>query len=427
MRTLQSSNLQTIPRNEHRISRQNIDKNALKILYRLQKSNYQAYLVGGCIRDLLLGLKPKDFDITTDAKPEQIKQLFKNCRLIGRRFRLAHIIFGHEIIEVATLRGHPNQPSAQAKANTSGRLLRDNVFGNLEEDIERRDFTINALYYDVKDFSLRCLPSTMPDLEQGIVRLIGDPTTRYQEDPVRMLRAIRFAIKLDMKIEEKTAATIEPLGYLLDDIHPSRMYEEVAKLFFAGHAHATWQMLQTYQLLPHLFPFIVQHLKQKTPNLSSMIEHLLLTIDQQVEQGQRVSHSFFYASLLWYPLQETVRDIRVNSNLSLHDIYHVAIGQVFEQHNPSIAISKRCCNIIREMWLLQLRFEKSKNSRAFKLETATQYKRALTFLNMRSQVEPGHIKKTANWWQAFSQGNAEQRKKMTSNKANKSATKVSKD
>lgn len=416
MRTLQSCHLQTIPRNEHRISRQYIDKNALKILYRLHKSNYQAYLVGGCLRDLLLGKKPKDFDITTDAKPEQIKQLFKNCRLIGRRFRLAHIIFGHEIIEVATLRGHPHKPSAQAKANQSGRLLRDNVFGNLEEDIERRDFTINALYYDIKDFSIRCLPATMPDLEQGIVRLIGDPITRYQEDPVRMLRAIRFAIKLDMTIEDKTAASIQPLGYLLDDIHPSRMYEEVAKLFFNGKAQATWQMLESYQLLPHLFPLIIQHIKQKTPKLLQMINELMCKIDEQVTQGQRVSHSFFYACLLWYPLQETVRQIRVDSDMNLHDIYHVAIGQIFEQHNQSIAISKRCCNIIREMWLLQLRFEKCKNTRAFKLETAAQYKRALNFLDMRSQIEQGHVQKTATWWKTFSQSNAEKRKQITTKK-----------
>ena len=216
--------LNIITRQEHNVSRKKISDNALKVLYRLHGAGFDAYLVGGGVRDSLLGQQPKDFDIATNATPEQIRQLFKNCRLIGRRFRLAHIMFGRDIIEVATFRGHHQEPSKNvSQQSKEGMLLRDNVYGTIDEDAERRDFTINAMYYSIADYSIHDYAGGIEDLEDKLVRLIGDPETRYREDPVRMLRAIRFAVKLDFDIEEDTAAPIEDMAVLLRDIPPARL------------------------------------------------------------------------------------------------------------------------------------------------------------------------------------------------------------
>ena len=248
---LQSDTSTTISRSEHNISRDDISENALKVLYRLHKSGHKAYLVGGGVRDLLLGLKPKDFDIATDATPEQVKRLFRNCRLVGRRFRLAHILFGRDIIEVATLRGHHNEEETEKNISSQsqeGMLLRDNVYGSIEEDAERRDFTVNALYYDIADFSIRDFCHGLDDLECRRIELIGDPETRYREDPVRMLRAVRFAVKLQMEISERTRAPIASLAPLLKDIPPARLFEESLKLMLSGQGLGTYKMLQQYQL-----------------------------------------------------------------------------------------------------------------------------------------------------------------------------------
>ena len=217
-----------IPREQHAISRKDISENALKVMYRLNKAGYEAWLVGGGVRDLLLGKKPKDFDVTTNATPEQVRKLFRNCRLVGRRFRLAHVMFGPEIIEVATFRGHHEgnvSDRTTSQRGQNGMLLRDNIFGSIEEDAQRRDFTINSLYYSVADFTVRDYVGGMKDLKDGVIRLIGNPETRYREDPVRMLRAVRFAAKLGMRISPETAEPIPRLATLLNDIPPARLFE----------------------------------------------------------------------------------------------------------------------------------------------------------------------------------------------------------
>lgn len=226
-----------LSRDQHPVSRQLLSPNAVKVLYRLNKGGFDAYLVGGGVRDILLGLKPKDFDIATNATPEEIKGLFRNCRLIGRRFRLAHIVFGREVIEVATFRGHhENTPSTSSKDKTTskqsdqGMLLRDNIYGTIDEDAERRDFTINALYYSTKNFEVFDFANGVKDIQDKVIRLIGDPETRYREDPVRMLRAIRFATKLDMTIEKNTSAPIKALAPLMANIPAARMFEEFLKM-----------------------------------------------------------------------------------------------------------------------------------------------------------------------------------------------------
>jgi len=241
-------------RSEHNISRSQMSENAVKVLYRLKKSGYEAYLVGGCVRDLLLGHEPKDFDVATDASPEQVRKVFRNCRLIGRRFRLAHVHFGREIIEVATFRSSDSNDSQEQKVHEDGRLLRDNVFGSIEDDVWRRDFTVNALYYNIRDFSIIDYTGGMDDHSAGVLKLIGDPATRYREDPVRMLRAVRFAVKLGFSIEPSTEQPIFELAHLLKGIPAARLYDEALKMFLSGKGVQTFEMLRHYSLFEALFP-----------------------------------------------------------------------------------------------------------------------------------------------------------------------------
>ncbi|MBE9563281.1 MAG: polynucleotide adenylyltransferase PcnB, partial [Proteobacteria bacterium] len=237
-----------VPRPEHNLSRQAISQAALNVLYQLHRSGYKAFLVGGGVRDVLLGRTPKDFDIVTNALPEQIKTLFSNCRLIGRRFVLAHVRFNREIVEVATFRATHVDGKGEGKIE-NGQIVRDNVYGStVDDDAGRRDFTINAIYYNISDFSLIDYANGIEDLQAGIIKLIGNPILRYQEDPVRMLRAIRFAAKLEFTIAPKTAAPIPELANLLANIPPARLFEEVLKLFLSGHAVESFKLLCKYGL-----------------------------------------------------------------------------------------------------------------------------------------------------------------------------------
>lgn len=254
-----------IPRDQHSLSRQDLSPNAVKVLYRLNKAGYDAYLVGGCIRDHIIGAKTKDFDVVTNATPEEVHATFSNSRLIGRRFKLVHVTFGREIIEVSTFRANTAQDEQESLPQTSlkgkdsarsthGIVLRDNVYGSIEEDAERRDFTFNALYYNVQDFSIHDFCGGLQDIKDKKIRIIGDPRQRYQEDPVRMLRAIRFAGKLGFEIEESTAAPIKEMAHLLDHIPPARLFEEVLKLLGSGNGIETFALLRQYGLFRYLFP-----------------------------------------------------------------------------------------------------------------------------------------------------------------------------
>ncbi len=240
-----------ITRDQHDLSRKQMSPNALRVLYRLREAGFGAYLVGGAVRDLLVGRSPKDYDVATDATPEQVKSLFRNCRLIGRRFRLAHVVYGREIIEVATFRaGGGDDIEGDRKVHADGRLLRDNIYGSIEEDAVRRDFTANALYYAIEDFSVRDYTGGYADVQAKLLRLIGDPEARYREDPVRMLRAARLAAKLGFTIEAATAEPIPRLAPLLAESAPARLFEETLKMFLSGHAVASFEMLEANGLLP---------------------------------------------------------------------------------------------------------------------------------------------------------------------------------
>ena len=348
-----------IPREQHAISRKDISENALKVMYRLNKAGYEAWLVGGGVRDLLLGKKPKDFDVTTNATPEQVRKLFRNCRLVGRRFRLAHVMFGPEIIEVATFRGHHEgniSDRTTSQRGQNGMLLRDNIFGSIEEDAQRRDFTINSLYYSVADFTVRDYVGGMKDLKDGVIRLIGNPETRYREDPVRMLRAVRFAAKLGMRISPETAEPIPRLATLLNDIPPARLFEESLKLLQAGYGYETYKLLCEYHLFQPLFPTITRYFTENGDSpMERIIEQVLKNTDTRIHNDMRVNPAFLFAAMFWYPLLETAQKIAQESGLTYHDAFALAMNDVLDEACRSLAIPKRLTTLTRDIWQLQLR------------------------------------------------------------------------
>nr|WP_267380429.1 MULTISPECIES: polynucleotide adenylyltransferase PcnB [unclassified Gilliamella] len=395
----------SIPRNEHNISRKEISENALKVLHRLNKQGYEAYLVGGCIRDLLLGKKPKDFDITTNATPEQIQKIFRNCRLVGRRFRLAHIMFGKEIIEVATFRGeHDNQldQTNMSRRSQSGMLLRDNVYGTIEQDAIRRDFTINALYYSLKDFSLRDYCGGITDLQKGLIRLIGDPQVRYREDPVRMLRTVRFAAKLDMEIEAQTAKPIKHLAPLLKNIPAARLFDESLKLLQTGNGYATYKLLKEYHLFEQLFPAINRlFTNNQNSFLEKIIEQVLKNTDYRIANNKRVNPAFLFAAFFWYPIIEQTQLTCIEGGLQFHDAFSVAINDVLAEQCKVLAIPRRLTSIMGDIWRLQLRMKKREGKRAFAILENPKFRAAYDLLEMRASIEKGELLELAKWWDEF--------------------------
>ena len=397
-----------LSRDQHTISRRQISDNALKVLYRLNKSGYEAYLVGGGVRDLLLGKAPKDFDIVTDATPEQIRKLFSNCRLVGRRFRLAHVVFGRDVIEVATFRGHHHKVNTSkhiSSQSDEGMLLRDNVYGTIEEDAERRDFTVNALYYSIKDFSLHDFHGGLQDLDAGVLELIGDPETRYREDPVRMLRAIRFAAKLDLKLSERTAAPIRALAPLLQDIPPARLFEETLKLFLAGQARKTIALLREYGLFAPLFPQVDSLLTDKgdTP-FERFLDLALINTDERVAADLPVTPAFFYAALLWGVVEKRSRDFASESNLPPQDTLLLAMNEAIDNQIKTIAIPRRFTADVREIWLLQDRLPRRSGKRAERLFAHGRFRAAFDFLELRSRID-GRLKELVKWWADYQAAN----------------------
>ena len=285
-----------VPRSEHNISRANISENALKVLYRLKQAGYQAYLVGGGVRDLLLGREPKDFDVATDASPEEVKRVFRNCRLIGRRFRLAHVYFGREIVEVATFRSVGEVIGKGERQTSNGMLVRDNVYGTIEEDALRRDFTVNALYYNIEDFSVLDYADGLKDLESGTLRLLGDPDVRYREDPVRMLRAVRFAAKLGFMLAPSCEEPLFTSGHLLESVPAARLFDEVVKLFMGGTSVQAFEKLRHYDLFARLFPETDEALSHEDQDFPvTFVLRGLENTDQRISVGKPVTPAFLFA------------------------------------------------------------------------------------------------------------------------------------
>ncbi|MFT6926669.1 MAG: poly(A) polymerase [Psychromonas sp.] len=397
-----------IPRESHSISRKDIDENALKVLYRLHNAGFRALLVGGGVRDLLLGIKPKDFDITTNATPEEVKALFRNCRLIGRRFRLAHILFGREVIEVATFRGHHNDDNGQdaqkVKQSEAGMLLRDNVYGSLEEDAERRDFTVNALYYDIADFAIYDFCNGMKDLKEHKLTLIGDPEIRYREDPVRMMRAIRFSAKLNLTISEECAEPIRRLAPLLQDIPAARHFDEVIKLLLSGQGLATYRLLKEYKLLQVLFPILFKDGEDDKATL--LIEQALKDTDQRIAEGKRLTPAYLYAIILWYPLEQRAQEMAFEGGIDYYDAFLLAMNEVLSIQIKTIAIPKRFTAAVRDIWVLQLRLPRFGGKRAQRVHQHIKFRAAFDFLSLRAKVEESsELAQLTAWWQEYQNNN----------------------
>lgn len=411
-----------VPREQHNVSREDISANALKVLYRLHGSGHQAYLVGGCVRDLLLGLKPKDFDVVTDATPEQIKSLFRNSRLIGRRFRLAHIVFGREVIEVATFRGHhqdnESTKSQLSQQSTEGQLIRDNVFGSIEEDAERRDFTFNAMYYNIGDFSIKDFAGGIKAVKNREVEMIGDPETRYREDPVRMLRAVRFAAKLDFTITPRTQERIPELAELLSNIAPARLFEEVIKLFISGAGVRTFELMQENHLFGQLFPQIQPLLQNPEGKEYRFIFKVLTNTDNRINSDLRVTPAFFYAAIMWYSVEERQQQHITEGGFNYHDAFTMAMNDVLHRQMQRIMIPKRFSAIIRDIWLLQNRLPKRFGKRAYLTFEHARFRAAYDFLLLRGEVEGGELAELGQWWTDFQDAAPVQRKKQVADLRN---------
>ena len=411
-----SEALKVIPRAAHNVSRDEISNAALKVLYRLHKSGYQAFLVGGGVRDAMLELHPKDFDIATNATPEEVRSLFSNCRLIGRRFRLAHVRFGREIIEVATFRAAANHKDDDLAHDTEGRILRDNVYGTIEEDVWRRDFTCNALYYNIADFSICDYTGGFDDVKQKRLVLIGDPAQRLREDPVRMLRAVRFAGKLGFTIDESVVDAMRGHTDLLTNVPAARLFDEFLKLFQAGFAERTFNLLREHKLFGELFPATEEALS-KDDNYLAFAHAALRNSDKRVAAGQSVTPMFLLGVFLWVPIKTLAAIRRSEEKMSESQSLNIAAYEIVSQQQQRISIPKRFTIPMREMLSLQPRFEFVRGKRAMNLLEHRRFRAAYDFMLLQS--EAGQVDESlAKFWTDVQTQSAEERAKSFQMQAN---------
>ena len=388
-----------IPFSEHGITERQICKKARTILNALTKAGYEAYLVGGAVRDLLLNKQPKDFDIATNAHPEQIKQVLPSTRIIGRRFRLAHVHFGREYLEVATFRA-PHDDTDKGQVSNDGRIIHDNVYGTVAEDAVRRDFTINALFYELKTGDVLDFVGGMDDIRSRQLRLIGEPDMRYREDPVRMLRAIRFMAKLDFTIEPETEAPVRELSDLLAQIAPARLFDETLKLFHSGKAVQTLEMLREYELFSHLFPLAEQSFgDEDSEQFTNLVYAALANTDKRIRAEKPVTPAFLFAVMLWHQVQKGAKMYREIGNPELQSM-HMAASDVLGHQVKSIAIPRRFSNVTREIWTMQGRFQFRACRRAISFLGNKRFRAAYDFMCLRaSSGEP--FDEDCKWWTLF--------------------------
>ncbi len=386
------------------IHRQDMSSAALKTCEGLQSAGYKAYLVGGCVRDALLGKKPKDFDIATNATPEQVTRVFRRARIIGRRFQIVHVLWGRETIEVTTFRG------AQENAETDehGRVLRDNMFGSLEDDARRRDFSVNALYYDPIADLLLDFHDGLHDLKNKTLRVIGDPATRYREDPVRMLRSARFAAKLSFTLDPASREPIAQLGSLIQNIPPARLFDEMLKLLTSGQAMGCLKQLQNEGLHKGLLPLLDIIMEQA--DSARFVEHALAQTDERVHADKSVSPSFLFACLLWPQVKlrwQQKKDKGIHAFAALME----AIDSVIEDQSDKLAIQKRISVDMREIWTMQPRFERRTGATPYRLLEHLRFRSGYDFLLLRTEcneLEP----ELAQWWTEFQAADDETRETM---------------
>ena len=407
------------PKGKHALNRKKISSAAIKVMQGLHRAGFEGLLVGGGVRDLLLGDSPKDFDIATNATPEQVKNAFRGARIIGRRFKIVHVRFGREIIEVTTFRAQheaketkgrkpTNQHSASGKG---GMLLRDNVFGTIEDDAIRRDLTINALYFCSKDDTVYDYTNGIADLNDRLIRIIGDPETRYREDPVRMLRVVRFAAKLNFTIETATAEPIKTLAHSLANISAARMFDEVLKLFMGGYSVATFDLMMEYDLFTPLFPDLAHSFKNDDGYGEGLIRQALINTDLRISQGKHVTPAFIYAALLWPSVrnrQQQLMSERVPETPALHQPSQEIISRQ-QQHT---AIPRRFSMPMREIWDLQLKLPKRGGNRAERTLENPRFRAAYDFLLLREQAGE-NTNELGQWWTDYQERSPDQREAMT--------------
>ena len=426
-----------IPHREHGISRDAISYGSRKTCEVLQQAGHEAYLVGGAVRDLLLGTQPEDFDVATSALPEEVHRLFRRSRLIGRRFRLAHVMYGSETMEVSTFRaanlagsdepegepgpdarelgrsgrsgrshepagaidlhGRPRSHEPASAVDQHGRVVRDNVYGTREQDAARRDFTVNALYYDPSNETILDFHRGMRDLKKKTVRMIGDPRTRHREDPVRMLRAVRLAAKYGFTIDPRTRAPIRELAPLLENVPPARLFDEMAKILMSGHALAGVHRLRIeglhHGVLPMLDVILEQPLGERFVNLA------LEQTDERVSAGKRVSPAFLFASLLWHEVLASARKAE-QAGIRPIPALHESMDQVLDKQTDKLAIPRRFTSMMKEIWLLQPRLEQRSGKRPFALLEQERFRAGFDFLGLRAAS--GEIQQELfDWWEKF--------------------------
>ncbi len=381
---------------QHGIDRHLASHHAIRVCETLQNAGFKAYIVGGAVRDLLLGIRPKDFDVATSAKPEEVQRLFRRARIIGRRFRLVHVMFGPETIEVSTFRALQNDDT---EVDEHGRVLRDNVFGEQHEDAARRDFTVNALYYDPKTETVLDYHHGVRDLRARTMRMIGDPATRYREDPVRMLRVVRFAAKLGFEIDDATRAPIADMAELIENVPTARLFDEMIKLLQSGSALACLKRLRSEGLHGGLFPLLDAILDQSTGE--RFVAEALSRTDERVKAGKPLSPGFLLASLLWHLVADRWVQRKKAGELEIPALFG-AMDDVVEQQLDSLAIPRRITSDMREIWSLQPRFEKRAGKAPFRLLEHPRFRAGLDFLELRAATGEAD-NELAQWWRLFAE------------------------
>ena len=436
-----ASEPEIIPRAKHGVGRDSISHGARKVCEALQQEGHQAFVVGGAVRDLLLGLKPKDFDVATSALPEQVHRLFRRSRLIGRRFTIVHVMFGSDTVEVSTFRAGSTpvieedaaepEPPPPAEAETvrprrsrdggrkglnvrgrevdeHGRVLRDNVYGNRVQDAARRDFTLNALYYDPSNETILDFHHGLRDLKKRSVRIIGDARERFREDPVRMLRAVRFAAKLGFTLDQRTRAPVRELAALIENVPPARVFDEMQKLLLSGHALACVHQLRIeglhHGVLPMLDVILEQPMGERFVNLA------LEQTDERVRAGKPVSPAFLFAALLWHKVLAASRKAE-REGMKPFAALHGAMESVLEIQTEKLAIPRRFTTVMREIWQMQPRLEQRSGKRPFSMVAHERFRAAYDFLVLRAAS--GEVpQELADWWEKFQRAGPEERHAM---------------
>jgi poly(A) polymerase len=390
---------------EHGIDLKLLSPNAIRVTQTLQEAGFKAFVVGGAVRDLLLGVKPKDFDIATDATPEQVKRLFRRAFIIGRRFQIVHVMFGQELLEVTTFRG---AGSTSAPKDEHGRVLRDNNFGPQHEDAARRDFTINAMYYDPATESVLDYHGGIADIRDKVLRIIGQPEARYREDPVRMLRVVRFAAKLQFKIEATTRAPIPVMAPLIDNVPAARIFDEMLKLLMSGHALACLQELRAAGLHHGLLPLLDAVLEQ--PIGMKFVTLALDSTDSRIKAGKGVSPGFLFASLLWHQVLEKWNAYRAAGESPIPAL-HLAADDVLEGQTENLALQRRITTDMRDIWAMQPRFERRTGKAPYKLLENPRFRAGFDFLLLR--CESGELEQElGDWWAAFAEADIGERERL---------------